>query len=99
MLKTYNTQYTNILISGVIVTGLFNPIHTYNLSNNTETLQASYITSKQYNQNEIISVIETSKEVVSNMRFDFLQVDEKMDKQIDSYFATYTGKDIEILDL
>ena len=78
MLKTYNTQCTNILISGVIVTGLFNPIQTYNLSNNTETLHVGYTTSKQYNQNEIISVIETSKDVVSNMQFDFLEVDVKL---------------------
>jgi len=104
MIKTYNTQNTNLYISGMLVVGLvcnfanINYSQTYNLDDKTSYLQSSMQNIKQDN-NEIIDLLQKNNQAVKNMEFDFLKVDENLDKEIDKYLASYMGKDIEILDL
>ncbi|WOE69068.1 hypothetical protein RZR97_08090 [Hydrogenimonas thermophila] len=104
MIKLYNTQNTNLYINGLLVAGVVcsftnvNYSQTYNLNDKTSYLQNSMQNIKQDN-NEIVKLLQTSNQVMKNMKFDFLKVDENLDKEIDSYLASYTGKNIEILDL
>lgn len=104
MIITYNTQSTNSYINGILVVGLIGSItntnynQTYNPVKKASFMQNDTQVIHQMSNN-LIHLLHSSSQAIKNKEFNFLKVDEELDKEIDMYLASYTGKDIEILDL
>ena len=97
MFKNYNTQFTTLLVSSLIVNVSANLSSvTFNDVNYNEPKYFAY---ENLEKNYITDFINTNFEIARNLHFDFLNVDEKLDKEIDNYFSNYSGSDIEIVEI
>ena len=50
-------------------------------------------------ENKTLDVVNNAIAQQKIASFDFLHVDDRLDKEIDKYFSNYTGTDREILDI
>lgn len=99
--RTYNTQSTTSYMNHMIILGL---MATSGMSQSYEPNSIFPKNIKQQSiqkdiENKSTNIVKNSIEQIKNANFDFLKVDEQLDKEIDTYFATYTGTNKEILDI
>ena len=99
--KTYNTQSTTSYMNHILILGLMT----------TSGISQSYEPNEDFSKNieqcstqkdvvsQGINIVENSIKQVQNANFDFLKVDEQLDKEIDTYLASYSGTNKEILDI
>ncbi|QHG91862.1 hypothetical protein CVO_08510 [Sulfurimonas sp. CVO] len=102
----YNTQSTSSYINHMFLVGV---LASSSLGSSYEThtnfsssLPQEYLAPAANTttiQNQAQSIMQDAHRQIIASNFDFLQVDEKLDKEIDSYLATYSGTDKEILDI
>jgi len=102
----YNTQSTssyfnNMLLVGVLATssmGSSYGIHT-GFIDSLSYEHTHFSANQTALKNETQNIVQDAHKQIMASNFEFLQVDEKLDKEIDSYLARYNGTEKEILDI
>ena len=102
----YDTQSTSSYINQMLMVGVLtssalgysSETHFYlkdTLSQDNLQVEASVTTA----QNQTQTFLEDAQSQVKAANFNFLKVDEDLDKKIDRYLATYTSDEKEILNI
>mgnify|MGYP005855249877 CR=1 FL=1 len=102
----YDTQSTTSYINHMFLVGVlagsslgYSYDENVNFSSSLPQEYLAPAANQTNTQNQTSNIMQDAHKQIVNASFDFLNVDEKLDKEIDSYLATYNGTDKEILDI
>ena len=103
--KVYDSSSTVSYTNHMIVAGLiigssltYSNQASFDISSFAQA-QFSKATNQTAMENKTLDVVNNAIAQQEIASFDFLHVDDKLDKEIDKYFSNYTGTDREILDI